>query len=289
MNDHTITFLPIERISRIGENETILKAAMRSGIHINASCGGNGVCGKCRVMIREGETRCDPHPAVSREEYDQGVRLACMTRSGTDLVVEIPLESQIDRAALGRKGLPSRILSPVDVDGLVTGWSVDPPVRKICVELPPPSSGDNVNDLARLTRELRREGFADTVSAGLPVLRKLAGVAREGGWRVTVTVEAACGTTTLLDVEPGDTAGRHHALAIDLGTTTVCGQLIDLGRRATGGDGQAGVRTLAEAADYNGQIGYGEDVISRIHYATKSGGLKRLQEAVAATVNGVIG
>ena len=126
--------------------------AMRGGIHINASCGGNGACGKCRIEMRAGKTDSQSHPKISKREYDEGVRLACMTRARSDLLVEIPFESQVDRAALKKRG-PSHILSAVDVDRLVKDWSVDPPVFKKYVELPPPSAHDNINDLDRLTRE----------------------------------------------------------------------------------------------------------------------------------------
>ena len=45
---------------------------------------------------------------------------------------------------------------------------------------------------------------------------------------------------------------------------------------------------MAEVTDYNGQISYGEDVISRIMYARKKGGLGRLQAVLVKTVNSVI-
>ncbi len=135
MNSYRVKFLPIEKTFPVEENETILEAAMRSGIHINASCGGNGACGKCRIKIREGEARSSTHPKIAQWEYDEGVRLACMTRPHSDLVVEIPFESQVDRVALKRRREPSHILSAMDVDRLVKGWSVDPSVFKKYVEL----------------------------------------------------------------------------------------------------------------------------------------------------------
>src|SRR5208337_3953383 len=156
MSLYRIKFLPSERTFPIDENETVLESAMRSGIHINASCGGNGACGKCRIKIREGKTHSKVHPKIPQWEYDEGVRLACMTRPAADLVVEVPLESQIDRMALKKRREPSHILAVVDLDRLVKGWSVDPSVFKKYIELPPPSTEDNLNDLARLTRELKK-------------------------------------------------------------------------------------------------------------------------------------
>ena len=47
-------------------------------------------------------------------------------------------------------------------------------------------------------------------------------------------------------------------------------------------------RAIAESVDYNGQISYGADVISRISYCQKPGGLQKLQKVVIATINGII-
>ena len=293
MNRYRVKFLPIEKTFPVEENETILETAMRSGIHINASCGGNGACGKCRIKIREGETRASTHPKIAQWEYDEGVRLACMTRPHSDLVVEIPFESQVDRVALKRRKEPSHILSAMDVDRLVKGWSVDPSVFKKYVELPPPSPEDNINDLARLTRELRKTHLMNDVSVDFRMLKKLAATLRKADWRVTVTIVLTRKGYTLINVEPGNTEEQNYSIVIDIGTTTVCGQLLDLARcqvyrRMEGADNGTQACTLAETADYNAQISYGEDVISRIVFAQKAGGLKRLQEVIVSTINGVI-
>jgi len=79
-------------------------------------------------------------------------------------------------------------------------------------------------------------------------------------------------------VEPGNRIERGFGLAVDIGTTTIYGELFQL---ETG-------RVLAEGGDYNGQLQYGEDVISRIIYAERPGGLQRLQRSAADTVNEVI-
>jgi uncharacterized 2Fe-2S/4Fe-4S cluster protein (DUF4445 family) len=216
-----------------------------------------------------------------------------MTRPHSDLVVEIPFESQVDRVALKRRKEPSHILSAMDVDRLVKGWSVDPSVFKKYVELPPPSPEDNINDLARLTRELRKTHLMNDVSVDFRMLKKLAATLRKADWRVTVTIVLTRKGYTLINVEPGNTEEQNYSIVIDIGTTTVCGQLLDLARcqvyrRTEGADNGTQACTLAETADYNAQISYGEDVISRIVFAQKAGGLKRLQEVIVSTINGVI-
>ncbi|GAI64371.1 unnamed protein product, partial [marine sediment metagenome] len=118
------------------------------------------------------------------------------------------------------------------------------------------------------------------------VIKKLAKVLRNGRWKVTVTtlITAAKPRTKewrrprVINIESGDTREKHYSLAFDIGTTTISGQLLDLNQG----------KVIAESIDYNGQISYGEDVITRIAYCQKRGGLKKLQQAVTATINGVI-
>jgi ferredoxin len=52
---HTIAFLPHQKKITVADGENLIRAAMEAGVHINASCGGGGVCGKCRVIIESGE------------------------------------------------------------------------------------------------------------------------------------------------------------------------------------------------------------------------------------------
>ena len=35
--------------------DRLLDLALEAGVHINASCGGEGVCGKCRVHLEQGQ------------------------------------------------------------------------------------------------------------------------------------------------------------------------------------------------------------------------------------------
>ena len=267
----------------VEQGANILEAAIDAGVHISASCGGAGVCGTCKMLIKQGEVESTRTDKVSETEYEQGVRQACQSRALTDLVVDIPAESRLERAVLDREGAggfqPSQVLA--------TGWRFHPPLSKLFVELPPPTLEDNTSDLSRLLRGLKKQYKLDNVSVDFGVVKKLADVLRDGDWKVTVTTLVPGASTqakgrqrqTLINIEPGDTRRRHFSLAFDIGTTGVRGQLLDLNRG----------KVQAEGLNYNGQISYGEDVISRIAYSHKPNGLKRLQRAVVATINGIIG
>ncbi len=263
----------------VDKGENLLQAAIAAGVHIHASCGGNGVCGTCKVVIEKGEVDTTRTDRLTPEEYQQGVRQACQSRVLSDVTVYVPVESRLEKAILSQE---SRIAS----EALATGWRFKPPLTKLYVELPPPTLKDNAADLTRLLRGLKQRYALSDLSADFGVVRKLAKVLRDGNWKATVTtlVTAAKPRTKawrrprIINVEPGDTREKHYSLAFDIGTTTVCGQLLDLNRG----------KVLAEGIAYNGQISYGEDVITRINYSQKPGGLKQLQKAVITTINEII-
>jgi uncharacterized 2Fe-2S/4Fe-4S cluster protein (DUF4445 family) len=293
---HTVTFHPTDRKIFVDPGENLLQAAMEAGIHINASCGGSATCGKCRVKILNGTVDSPRHPKLSQWEYDQGYRLACLTTVLGDIEVEIPIESHVDKSVLELKGnreLHRYLLSPQDIYQLVKGWDVDPAVFKRYVELAPPTLKDNVSDLTRLLAALARQHGIEGISADFRVIRKLSRLLREADWKVTATLVLTKKGYKLVNVESGDNTRQNYSIVIDVGTTTIFGQLLDLNGCVVVGcpDGRCDGTTLfalAEASDYNAQISYGEDVITRIVHSQKPGGLKRLQEVAVSTINGII-
>jgi uncharacterized 2Fe-2S/4Fe-4S cluster protein (DUF4445 family) len=296
MPKHNVTFHPSERKILVDEEENLLQAAMEAGIHINASCGGSGTCGKCKVKLLKGELDSPKHPKLTQWEIDQGFRLACQTSIRSDIDVEIPLESQVDRSVLalkGDRGAHKYLLSPQDIYQLVPGWDVDPAVFKRYVRLEPPTLKDNVSDLTRLVNALAHQHGIEGVSADFRVIMKLSRLLRESGWKVTGTLVLTKKGYKLVNVEPGDNTKQNYSIVVDIGTTTIFGQILDLNGCVVVAcpSGQCDGTTLfalAEASDYNAQISYGEDVITRIVYSQRPGGLKKLQEVVVSTINKII-
>ena len=280
MPDHKIVFLPHETEITVPDGETIIHAAMEAGVHVNASCGGEGVCGKCRVRVEEGKVEGGVSEKLSQEDQDKGFRLACQAHAKSDLIIRIPVESAMDASALRRQMTPRKTahIREMNFDELKEKGLFVPPVEKKFLQLPEPTLQDNLPDITRLISYLNAQHDEHRLDVALSVIRKIPDVMREQDFEVTATLVRPVrdvGKTRLINVQPGDTTSRSYAIAMDIGTTTIYGQVIDL----ISGD------VLAEYGDFNGQISYGEDVISRIVYAEKPGGLQRLHEVVMGTIN----
>ncbi len=272
---YNVHFEPDNVDITIEPGANLMETAIAAGVHINASCGGAGVCGTCNVLVKKGKVESTRMVKVSEREYARGVRQSCQSRIMSDLVVEIPVESRLEKAIFAREELEMMAKMPVP---LATRWQFKPPVSKHYLVSPPPTLKDNTSDLSRLLRCLKQQCKLDKISVDFGVVRKLTQVLRDGNWKTTVTILLDEPALRLINIELGDTRASNYSLAFDIGTTSIRGQLLDLNRG----------RVMAQSTDYNRQVSYGEDVISRITWAQKTGGLKKLQRAAVATINSLI-
>ncbi|MCD5401552.1 ASKHA domain-containing protein [candidate division NPL-UPA2 bacterium] len=287
MSECKVTFYPEGKSVTVERGDDLLHAAVAAGVYINSSCGGDGVCGRCRVIIKKGEVVSDPTGRLSDGERKKGYCLACRTTVKTDVEAEVPPESRLEEeqilteeAKVSRlAGLYSRA-EEIEVipEREETLFTHSPLATKMYLELPPPTLQDNISDLERLYREIRKNGDIPLMQTGLANVKKLGRLLRESNWRVTVTLGKRNGTVEIVFIEPGDTSRKNYGVAIDVGTTTVVAQLVNLNTR----------QVLGTKATHNTQASYGEDIISRIIYASEKDGLERLHHAVIDSINSLI-
>jgi len=271
---YKVEFMPDGKSAEVTPDKTLLDAARQAGVYVNSLCGGDGICGRCRVILRDGQIEEAPHSLLTREEVQRSYVLACKSCPRSDLVVEVPIESRLeggqivkDADAVRFKGL--RRASP----------SYDPLIQKMYLDMTAPSIADPLADLQRLYREIRRHSDTPIMQMGLAQTQRIANILRDNRWRVTVTVGQRGGTVEVTEVEGGDTSERVYAVAVDIGTTTVVAHLVYL---HTGG-------TCGAEAMYNPQIKFGEDVISRIVFAQRDNGLEKLHSTVVGAINDLVG
>lgn len=276
MKEATVTFLPDGERIKVKVGTTLFEAAKGAGVYIASICGGEGLCGKCRAILKNGDVEAAPTTLLSRDDIRRGYVLACQTKVLGDVEVEIPLETRAEKAQIliDMDAQRFRALRPTTEE---IYFKHEPLVQKLYLELPPPSLEDNLSDESRLYREIRRHRPAPIMQTGLKVVKALPKLLRENRWKVTATLGLRGGTIEVLQVEGGDTSKRNYGVAVDVGTSTVVAHLMDLN---TG-------QTIDAEATYNSQMAYGEEVTRRIIYAER-GGLTRLQEAIVNDINNLI-
>jgi len=279
----SITFLPANRTVEVRSGSSLIKAARAVGLHINASCGGAGVCGKCRVLLEQGDLRGGRSEKLSQQDYEQGYRQACISKVYEDVTVRIPEESGRQKGGLGTD-VPLRHharMHVFDIAVIKEEGMFFPPVEKHCLELAKPSAHDNRADVTRLIQAIGSQLEKHQIVTDLTVLRKIRRALREKDFLVTVTLELPVNDKSkhhLLNIQPGCWSHRNFGLAFDIGTTTVYGVLIDLNSG----------EVLAKGSCYNPQMSYGEDVIARIIHAEKPRGLKMMHDLVIGAMNEII-
>ncbi len=263
--------LTSDEVVQTNEGESLYTALKKAGIYLVASCGGKGVCGKCKIKVLDGPSESVSHTKLTAQELEEGMALACQTFPKGDLLLDIPKESKLvigDKIALAKtKNLASYLES--------YGVVINLPIKRIHLQLPPPTISDNISDLERLKRALHERGLRDMrFSHGF--VSTMGTILRDAKWIVDLIYVPgdAMSSEAIYLASPGY-CSRRYGLAIDIGTTTVVVYLVNLL------DGSI----VDIGSTYNSQIRFGDDVITRIVHATEGGGLNELRNAVVADIN----
>lgn len=240
----------------------IYDALKSMGIPFRTECGGRGLCGKCKVIVKFGEVSqptSTEKRLLSPEELASGYRLACQTLILGDARILIPPESR------------SRGIEAV-ASGKTRTLPLAPLARKVFVEVKPPSLENPQSDSEALISSLGKQ----RLRLEYEVLKSLPVVLRNAGWKVTATLWRE---DKIIKVEGGDTSSENYGLAIDIGTTKVVLQLVDLSK----------YKTLAILSTENPQVVYGDDIISRIHAAVQDRrNLEDMRRLMARAINNLI-
>lgn len=285
MGIHKLFFLPDQKEMEVEHGTTIMEAAQEAGVYINSLCGGEGVCGKCRVQVTEGNIRADKNSIsfLSKEEVMEGYVLACQAKVYGDMEVVIPPESRLEAEQILLEqpvvdySHPEKISVPkISTDPMTL---FEPLAQKIYMELPEPSLEDNLGDVERIIRELRKKTEYQNFEASFHCLQGLASKLRDNDWKVTATITKGNDLWRIMQIEAGDTSDQNYGLAIDVGTTTVVAQLVHM---------KSG-NVVGVVGSHNLQARYGEDVISRMIFACGSQeGLDPLHKAIVKNINNLI-
>ena len=262
---------PVEIECNAGDN--LLELARRANVAIDAPCSGNGSCGKCRVKLAEGQVDSIPSRHITDEEYEAGWRLSCNTKVLGDCTVFVPDIASAYQSRMKTADLSSpkeiAIFENAQAELRSSGIEFSNRYQAVVVTMAEPTLDDTMPDNERLTWAIQEALGVEKVHIPYAVMQKLASALREHNWNICVKGEREGDTFRCMEISaPDDTT--IVGCAIDIGTTTVTMVLTDL----------ISGKLLAKGSSGNGQIRYGADVINRIIEASRTGGKKKLQDAI---------
>jgi uncharacterized 2Fe-2S/4Fe-4S cluster protein (DUF4445 family) len=269
-----VVFTPSGRRGRFPIGTPVLQAARSLGVDIDSVCGGRGICGRCQVLVSEGEfpkhgltSKLEHLSGFGKVERDycvtqplaDGRRLSCSAQVLGDVVIDVPSSSQVHKQVVRKEA------EAHDVE-------LDPLIRLHYVDVQQPDMHDPSGDLRRLEDALEFEWRLTDLACDVIVLQQLQKALREGQWKVTVAVHAG---KQIVAVWPGFKE-KVFGLAVDIGSTTIAAHLCDL----------ASGEVVASAGLMNPQIRFGEDLMSRVSYVMMNpGGEKEMTAAVREALN----
>lgn len=271
----------LEFIAR--DQENLLEAAQRAGIMIDSPCSGNATCGKCKVKITEGKVTTTKSRHVSEEEVAQGIVLACTSTVIEDIEVEVPdlasafvNEMQITDLSKNENKNITYVRKKLIEQGMTNAsrlWSE-------VIQLPPPTLEDSISDEDRLRLYFKVHLGYKNISMSLNVIRKFPDAFRAKDFKIEVICLKRGDAAEILDIKPAnDEKTVLYGMALDIGTTSVSACLVDMRTN----------EIVTKTSLGNAQVKYGADVINRIVYSQKPGGLENLRRAIVdETINNLI-
>jgi len=255
----TVSFSPVNKQVSVPKGTTVLDAIRKAAILFECICGGNGECNKCKVIYVKGLSDFGSLLSLyglTPEEIRNNYSRACHTHVLGDCEFIIPVESRI---------FAPRIL----MNNVSDNPEISPLVAKYRL-LPAKDAGYSAS-----SRSLRLDGYT---GARPHMTKEQHEHLLNAKGPVTVTITRIHQYPEVIAIEAGDTREQNYGLALDLGTTTSVGMLVNLS------DGNI----RAKASSLNRQITLGEELLTRIHAAKEPEGRATLQRLAVESINDVI-
>jgi ferredoxin len=156
--NYLVTFMPSGRLVKVASGVSVIKAARLAGVHINASCGGSGVCGKCRIILENGTLTGGKSEKLTDADYEEGYRQACIATIESNATLRITAESELGTGAMSAE-VPIRHQARMhifNIEDLKEQGVFMPPTEKRVLHLSEPTHEDNMADAGRVIQGLGR-------------------------------------------------------------------------------------------------------------------------------------
>lgn len=236
------------------EGENLLNILVENKIFIDNPCNGKGTCGKCKIKIKNGNINNPMETEkklLTKEELENNIRLACLVDPKEDITVEILKKENVHKVLTA---------------GYTPKFNFNINVKKQLINIIKPTLKKQLS----LEKQLKNLTGLENIT-----LNNLLEMEYIDGEYTVVTYN-----DEIIGIEKGDTTNQIYGIAIDIGTTTVVCELVNM---ITG-------EQLSNSSMINAQKHYGLDVLTRITYEIENpeNGIKKLQEAIVNSINDMI-
>jgi len=250
------------------EGELLSEVCMDEEFFLNMHCGGGGTCGHCTVNLIRGSFLCG-HKTITVTDKPIKV-LACKTRLLNSLEtaeVYIPSASLINNAG------------KIEDDFILPEFTINNQITTTVLDLPKLLLENNICEKSLIEQQLYKVLGVKYVKFPLDILQNLSYVLAKQNRQITISLAMINGVANIIDIKSGMHTKPNLAVAIDIGTTTVVGILIDLN---TG-------KIFAKSSKYNQQIKISEDISSRISYCEDRQSVVKLHSLlIDKTINPIL-
>jgi uncharacterized 2Fe-2S/4Fe-4S cluster protein (DUF4445 family) len=273
-DDALVVFTPSGKRGYFAFGTSLLQAARQLGVDIDSVCGGRGICGRCKILVSEGEfAKLNIHSTsdnlepitgaelkyAKRRTLETGYRLSCHARLQGNVVIDVPAQSQVHQQ-LVRKGVEQHNIQ------------LNPLVHLYYIEVDEANLQDQSGDLRRLLQALEQQWHLKNLDYDVQLLATIQPLLRQSQWRVTVAIRE---NRQLIAIWPGF-KDDIYGMAVDVGSTTVAAHLCSLGNG----------KVVASTGIMNPQIRFGEDLMSRVSYVMMNpGGEEELTQVIRQAIN----
>jgi uncharacterized 2Fe-2S/4Fe-4S cluster protein (DUF4445 family) len=276
MAEYTVTFYPHALSVRVQEGTTLLEATAKCNIAINNLCGGDGICGRCKMIVRSGKIIGEGTSKLSREEIKAGYVLSCEVKIMSDLIVEIPKEIWAKEKVIANMEA-QRFSYLKKGSSYAERYKIKPIVLKLYMELEKPTLANVTSDLQLISDRIREELDIPSMQTGLKIIKNISKILRKYDYKVTVTLGLRRQVAEIMYLEGGDTVDKNYMIIVDMGTSTVVAHLVNANT----------TETMDGKACFNSQGVYGREVTGRIIRAEKIG-TEELQKLLVEDINKLI-
>jgi uncharacterized 2Fe-2S/4Fe-4S cluster protein (DUF4445 family) len=271
---NSVKFYPSDKSVNVDNGTTLLEAAHMAGLELSNQCGGEGICGKCRMIIVEGGISERISWPFTDAQIEKGFVLACQSPVNCDLVVKIPgifrtgdqsfLASE--HFSLGDKPFSEEL-----------NYKTLPVISKIYIEFEAPTIFSGIADHQLVSDGVKSRLNIPTMQMGLRIIEILPRVLRSSDYKVTITVGLRRDIAEIMNIEAGNTETSNYMVIVDMGTTTVVAHLVNANLRST----------IDSATCYNSQSIHGSEVTGRMIYSERKG-IKAMQKLLVDDINDLI-